>query len=187
MELKEYIKLFKKYLAFIILCMLLGAALGTFFTKFLPSGYYLSQTFFLAMPQGTAQTYDYEGFYAQEKARNFTDSAVAILESPDFKSEVALAHQSLAVKKLAPQTIRLTTVTQNPESSKELMQKTTNTFNKKFIDLAGDKNALSLKQIASSQEPSYQASSRKIYALGGIVIGFAASVAVISLKSYFKL
>ena len=186
MELKVYITLLKKYLAFIILCIIGGAAIGTISTNFLPQGFNLTQTFFISAPHSTAQAYDYEGFYAQEKARNFTDTAVAILESTDYKSQVLPQGENLTIKKLAPQIIRLTLVSKNSQNSKDLMQKSVDSFNKKFIDLAGEDNALSLKQIASSLEPSYQRSSRKIYAVGGAVLGTAFGVIVISLKSYFK-
>ena len=181
MELKEYLKIIKKYLTFIAICAVGGAALGAFSTKFLPKGYNLSQTVFLAPPQSITQgTYNYEGFYAQEKARNFTDTAVAILESEDFKSEVTANDQALSVKKLAPQVIRLIAIGQSPASSQDLMAKTINTFNKKFIDL-------SLKPIGQSPKPTFQASSRKVYTTAGFVLGLVTAVVVISLKTYFKL
>jgi len=188
MELKEYLSLFKKYSVFILVCLILGTITGTLTTNFLPSGFNLNQTFYLAISQpATQQSYDYEGFYAQERARNFTDSAVAILESSDFQTEVAQEGQALTVKKLAPQVIRITAIGDNTQSAKNLMRKTTDVFNKKFTDLAGVENALSLKQIANPQEPSFKRSSRKIYAAAGAVLGIVTAVVVISLKSYFRL
>ncbi|MDP2632930.1 MAG: hypothetical protein Q8P25_04400 [Candidatus Curtissbacteria bacterium] len=182
MELKEYLSIFKKYLVFIILCFVLGIVLGALTTNLLPSGYNLSQTFYLNIPtpSNTPQSENYDGFYAQERARNFTDTAVAILESSDFQSEVVIETQALLVKKLAPQVVRLTTIAQNRESSKDLMRKTTDTYNRKFT-------GISLSPIASPREPSFKRSSRKIYAAAGAVLGFATAVVVISLKSYFRL
>lgn len=185
MELKEYLKLFKKYAIFIVLCAVLGTILGAFSTRFLPSGYTIQETFFIAGPTSTTGAYDYEGFYSQEKARNFTDTAVAILESHDFQKEI-FRNGSLEVKKLAPQVIRLTVVNQDPKSAKEMLANVKEGFNKKFIEL-GTNQSLSIKEIAPAEEPSFKRSSRKIYALGGVVMGFAVSVVVISLKSYFKL
>lgn len=182
MELKQYLSIFKKYLVFITLCFILGIVLGVLTTKFLPSGYNQSQTFYLniSTPSNTPQSDNYNGFYAQERARNFTDTAVAILESSDFQSEVLTPTQALVVKKLAPQVVRLSVIAQNQESSKDLMRKTTDTYNRKFTDIA-------LSPIASPQEPSFKRSSRKIYAAAGAVLGFATAVVVISLKSYFRL
>lgn len=182
MELKEYLSIFKKYLVFITLCFALGIVLGALTTNFLPSGYNQSQTFYLkiSIPSNTPQSDNYDGFYAQERARNFTDTAVAILESSDFQSEVVTGGQALVVKKLAPQVVRLTAIAQNQESAKDLMRKTTDTYNRKFTEIA-------LSQIASPQEPSFKRSSRKVYAAAGAVLGITIAVVVISLKSYFRL
>lgn len=186
MEFKEYIKIFKKYSAFILLCVILGAVVGFFSTNYLPQGYRLTQTLIISGPQPAPDTYNYEGFYSQERARNFTDTAVAILESGDFQKEIP-QNGSLEVKKLAPQVIRLTVTAKDPATSKDLMQKTQEAFNKKYLELAGDNQNITLKPIASPEEPAFQRSSRKIYAAGGAIIGLALSIAAISLKSYFRL
>lgn len=198
MEFRDYIKPFKKYLAFILLLSLAGAAIAFVLTIRLSSGYTLTKTYFLATPASTPklgvpisqtpQDYAYEGYYAQEKARNFTDSAVAILESNDFKLEVTQSNQSLSVRKVAPQIIRLTTVAKNPEDSQNLMDKSIDLFNGKSAFLSDPKPSLILRPISSGESrPSLIQIDKKVTATAGLFLGFAFAIFVISLKTYFKI
>ena len=189
MELKEYIKVFKKYFAFILLVSATGALIAYIQTKSLPSGYSLTQTFYLAGPASLSSDYfTYEGFYAQEKARNFTDSAVAILDSDDFKSDVGEGSQNLTVRKMAPQVIRLTASAPNAESTQKLMTKTINIFNEKSITFADSKFSLSLKPISQkTTQPALSKINKKIVTIFGLLLGFAFATFVVSLKTYFKL
>lgn len=198
MELKEYLKVFKKYFAFILLVGLTGALIAYISTKSLPRAYSLTQTFYLAALTSTPgrsepalqsqDIYSYEGYYAQEKARNFTDTAVAILDSDDFKSDVGEDSQNLAVRKMAPQVIRLTASAPNSQSAQKLMSKTINIFNEKSVTLADSRFVLSLKPISSHVPgPSRDQIDKKIITVFGLLLGFAFATFVVSLKTYFRI
>ena len=176
MELREYLKVFKKYWPFIVVVAILGATLGGFYASKMPQGYKNSQTFFLT-PQAT--TSEEQTFYAQEKARNFTDSAVAIISSPDFKSQITGEGESLIVRKLAPQVLQITTFSNNSSNSKALQQRAVNLANERF--------STNLQSIGKAAEPTYTAPKQLAFALAGIIAGAAFAIFAISLKTYFRL
>src|SRR3990167_8112945 len=106
MELKDFLKILKSYLAVIIVLAIVGAAGGFYSTRYFSSGYHHIQDFFLVDPSVqsiSVENIKSENFFTQEKARDFTDTAIAILESPDFKSENIGTGDELIVRKLAPQ------------------------------------------------------------------------------------
>lgn len=191
MELKQYLKVAKKYWLFIVIVSLAGVLLALFAARKMPQGISLAQAFFITPPpiQNFAQ-YHFEAYYAGEKARNFTDTTVAILSSADFKSQVVGPGQALQVKKLAPQVIQIKAFAPNPAETKQLMMATVNTFNAKFIfaqPLPADPASFGLKEIAPAQEPARQAVDRRVASAAGLVLGFTFAIFVVSLKSYFKI
>lgn len=185
MELKEYLKIFRKYLALIAALSFIGMSLAFAFARRIPQGYQDSQTFFISPQSAAIQMY--EGYYGQEKARNFTDTAVAILDSPDFKSEVQGTNEAISVRKMAPQVVRLTATSKSSAAAKNLLDKTVNSFNSKLQSLSGSQAQIQLKAIGRAQGPSTVAVNRKVFALVGLIAGFAFATAAISLKTYFKI
>lgn len=191
MEFKLYLKVAKRYWLFIVAASLAGALLATFAVSKMPQSYVLTQTFFItpAPVQNFAQ-YHFEAYYAAEKARNFTDTAVAILNSADFGGQVVAGGQTLQVRKLAPQVIQIKAVAANPNEAKQLMARTVNTFNTKFIfgqPLPADPGSFGLKEVAPAGEPIRQLVKRQVASAAGLVLGLAFAVFVVSLKSYFKI
>lgn len=187
MELKEYLIILKKYLFFIAILAFVGAIFAYYFAASRPQGYSTNQTFYLAGPKiEDNSNYTYEGYFAQEKARSFTDTAVAILDSSDFKSTVISPGQSLTVRKLAPQVIRLTANSSTPEAAHQLVGAGASAFNTQFITLAGDQGALSLKAIGQPPPAESDRLNRRIITISGALAGAAFALLVISLKVYFK-
>lgn len=184
MELKDYIKILKNNLPIIAACSLLGILIAIFMTKSLPNGYLQTQTLFVHTP--SSQNQQNGSFYSQEQSRNFTDTAVAILESADFKS-LTDVQGSTRVKKLAPQVINLTTVAKDPQLTKDLMEKTISSFNSKLNQVTEGQNQLQLKQISAAVNPSKIIVNTKVYALSGLIVGLAFAILAISLKTYFRL
>lgn len=191
MELKQYLKVAKKYWLFIIIVSLIGILLALFVARKMPQGFVLTQTFFITPPavQNFAQ-YHFEAYHAGEKARNFTDTAVAILDSADFKSQVVSPGQAVKIRKLAPQVIQIKAFTPKSEEAKQLMVATASTFNAQFVftqPLPADPASFGLKEVAPAQAPTQQVVNRQVLAAAGLVLGFAFAVFVVSLKTYFKI
>lgn len=187
MELRELTKIFKKNIVAILVFGLFGLILALLISYKLPSGFSQSQSFYIVPPQVIPQTnYDYEGYYAQAKARDFTDTAVAILETADFTSEVGLPSVSLSVRKVAPQVLRLTAVAKDPQETEDAIEKISQSFNLKLVNLAGNDTALQIKPVGKAQPSYFSSPNKKILGVFGGSLGFIFGILIVGLKVYFK-
>lgn len=188
MELKVYLKVFSIYWVLIAVLTLLGATFGYFYTRHLPSGYRATQTFFIApapTPYGAgpvpSSQFNLEANSAQEKARNFTDTATAIIASSDFQSQITSSGQTLTVRKNAPQVLTISAHAPTGEEASALMVKSKELFNSRF----GSPGA-TLEEIGPAQTPQTILGTPLIYTLAGAILGFGFAIFAISLKVYFK-
>lgn len=185
MELRQYIRIFKKNLLIIFVFSVAGAALAILLTKSLPGGFSQTQTFYVSSPiEGSPE---YAGFYTQEKARNFTDTAVAILESLDFKKELVSSGDLIRTQKVAPQVVRITTTSQDQQRARALMGSTVDSFNTKIQKLSGNQPQIQLKELTTADEPQKITRNKLVFAAAGLVLGTTAAILTVSLKTYFKL
>lgn len=190
MELTKFVKIIKNNIVFIIIVALIGALIGFFSADFFSSGYHHSQLFFLMSPPNqtaSMQNNLSERYYLQEKSRNFTDTAVAILDSVDFKNEVLSPGDSLAVRKVAPQLIRLDFISPTPDSNNVQLNKVTREFNSKIQSLIESTPAAQLKPIASVASPVYSSLNSRVLFVFGAVLATAFALFVVGIKNYFKL
>lgn len=187
MELKEYLLIFKKYSLFILILAAVGSIISYTYTIKLSEGTHASQLFYVVTPLSPTTLYDFEGFYAQEKARNFTDTAVIILESPDFNQEIISSPDTISARKLAPQLIRLTVESSSFASAQALIGKTATSFNQKLISLAGQDQAIQIKAIGQGPIISAPSPKRGIIVLFGAVTGMIFAIFIAGIKTYFKL
>lgn len=201
MELKQYLTIFKKHWLFILVFALSGATVAYLFSAKLPSGYQQDQLFFISSSQTESEGYTFEGYYGQEKARNFTDTAIAILESPEFLIETSIPDAKISAHKLTPQLVRITVTSTNPEAAAGLMPEIASNFNQKIRDLTesdqtilsdktsllSDKTSLQITAVGPGSPTYYVAPSKKIYIPFGFAIGLTFAGFVIALKTYFKL
>jgi len=183
MELRQYIAILKKNIVIILALSAAGLVLALFAAKSLPQGYLQSRTFFVASTQ-IAQDSN-SAYYNQEKARNFTDTAIAILESADFKKEAERGNGKIDAKKSAPQVIRISAASSTPEGAQTLLLGTQNAFNAKLSSLNAQN--LRLMEVGEPQEPALSKVNLKVAATAGLILGFAFAVFTVSLKTYFKL
>lgn len=180
MELREYLKVAKIYWAVIVLLTLFGAFLGYFYTRQLPTGFRASQTFFLA-PAPAIQS-NLEANNAQEMARNFTDTAVAIIISDDFKNQILEPGQALTIKKNAPQVLTISTFAATGQQAASLLVKTQDIFNSRFASPGS-----ALEAVGTSLSPQVITTTPRVYATAGALLGLAFAIFAISLKTYLKL
>jgi capsular polysaccharide biosynthesis protein len=194
MELKEYVEVVKKNILIIFLLTFLGGAVALYFATNFKSGYRLEQDFFisssretssLASPQQALTDSPQNSYYSQEYARNFTDTAVAILASPDFAGSLNTPG-SIAIRKEAPQVIKITTIASDPQLAKSLMEKVTSIFNGKIRELQPS-TTFQINAIGKVSEPRQANPPPKIVLAFGAAAGFVTSLAVIGLKTYFRL
>lgn len=184
MELKEYLNILKKNLALTIALTVTGLLIGLISARSLPEGYQASQTFFLTSTQSPNPQDVNFGYYNQEKARNFTDTALAIVQSPDFKSYAQLS-AAISAKKVAPQIIRITATAASAQDTLPQLTRTKEQFNSKLAML-GEGN-LKIQEVGSNQEPHLAKVNAQVTAAAGAIFGFAAAILALSLKTYFRI
>ena len=189
MDLREIFKLIKNQIYFVLALIFLGAIIGAQSAKFFPSGYSKSQLFFLTTAQAPdqAQNNYFAPYYAQENARNFTDTAVAILGSLEFLKEAVPADASVTVRKVAPQLIRITAQSPNPSDLQEPLEQISQVFNQKIAAIPQDAYASQLREVSSPTAPAFFALNAQILAAVGAILGLVSSLLVIGLKVYLKL
>ncbi len=190
MEISELINLVKKYIILIAILALIGGVIGASSANFFSSGFKHQRLYFLTDPVVASQISDTpnsESFSLQEKSRNFTDTAVAILDSPDFKNEVLARGDSLQVRKVAPQVIRLTLVSNTPDTNFSKLQKVSASFNLKIQDLTASTPSSILKPVGLESSPVYSSLSRQVLFVFGVVLGTVFALLVIGLKNYYRI
>jgi capsular polysaccharide biosynthesis protein len=194
MELKAYIKLFRKNFLFIVICVAVATAIAYYAAHKAQTGYKLEQTYFLSQApvqtfvsdQQPTQPSGFGNYYQQETSRNFTDTVVSILESPDFYSQFSLSYNDISTQKVAPQLIKIIITSPTSSEAKFLLERLVIGFNQnlKIWDPSGN---LELKAIGQSREPVINSLDIKVVVAAGAILGFALAICVVALKTYFKL
>lgn len=185
MELREFLKIIKKDLWLVIVFAFIGAVGGILIAPRYSSGFKAAQTFFIKAAPIEDKSDPQSIYQAQDQAGKFTDSAVAIIESPDFLKEALGSNQSLSARKLAPLVIRLTSTSQNQSQSEAIIEQTQTLFNSKIKNLNPNLE-FSLSPIGQKQPATYVKINRKIIILFGTFLGIIFGFLSISLKTYFK-
>lgn len=188
MELRQYLAIFKKHFWAISLFGVVGAVTAFVFVARLPSGVRLEQLFYIVPPASPKEdTYNFEGYFRQEKARNVTDTVVAILGSADFAQTVVVPPEAVSVHKIAPQLISIAVTSSQQENAKILLEKAVLSFNQKMADLVGFEQAVQLKPVANNPLTASVTQNKFILVIFGAVAGITFALFVVGLKTYFKL
>lgn len=179
MEIKQLVKMLKKYAYIILMFAIFGLIIAFILTRNHQQGVKVEQLFLIPPPSSNLAEPSTAGsfYYGQEAARNYTDTAVAILESPDFALGIANNSQ-ITARKVAPQIIRITVGASNQASAQAHLNQAVSAFNQ---------NAqLKLTPIGQSAQLVPQRASMKIMLSAGVLTGTIFALLVISLKEYFK-
>lgn len=187
MEFKQYLKILKANVAIIVIFTLAGLVVSLFASTKVSYPYKQTQLIFLQThgDENTASQ-NYNGYYAQEKARNFTDTAVSIINSSDFQTENKVRQSAIDAKKLAPQLIRLTASAPNAQNQSEALSESIGTLNSKIKNVTGE-NFIEAKPLSTPSRATYSAPDKKIMVFAGTLAGFIFALCTIAAKTYFKL
>jgi capsular polysaccharide biosynthesis protein len=181
MDIKEYIKIIRKNAFFIVALTLIGALVAFYSTRFLSSGYKNEMVYFL-----TVSTQDKSGLNQRLDPTNITDTAVAILTSPDFLNETSITPLSIDAKKLAPQVIRLTLTSDDPGLSANSQDSVVGKFNQKITTLVPE-TSLKLQSVGANSQSVHDVLNNKILAVFGAMVGLLASLIIITIVRYLRL
>lgn len=190
MELKKYLQIAKNNALLIVIIALISAFSAYFTAPHIESGYRVQSTFYLAnQAQETTQpqSYNFGGYFLQSTAINATDTAVAILESGDFQSQLKNLGTATTVKKIAPQIIEITVISQDPRLSDTQIKSVPEAFNKKMKELNTVGPTLTLSPISNQTNVSYHSLNSKVLALAGFALGIVFAFLILGLKTYLEL
>lgn len=193
MELKSYIKLLTNNFLFILICVVVACGIAYYTTINSQSGYVLEQTYYLQEQQSeplttleSTQAQVTDKYYKQETARNFTDTAVAILNSPDFSNQFVQKPSTIMAEKVAPQLITLKVSAPDASEPQFLLERTVIGFNQNVRQLTPG-NSIELKAVGSLPSPQIASLDTKVIVSAGALLGFALGVCVVALKTYLRL
>ncbi|OGD97148.1 hypothetical protein A3A49_00955 [Candidatus Curtissbacteria bacterium RIFCSPLOWO2_01_FULL_38_11b] len=190
MELKEFLKIIKRYSLFIIILAALGAAVGFSSTNLTSAGFKRTQTYIIS-PQSpvleNSPDYHAQNYYLGENLKNSTDSFVAILQSEDFQKEVMSPGDELAVRKIAPQVIRLTYNSQSENNASTNLEQVVEKFNIKFGILFEKGTSIQLKPVGAQLPPLYSKLNNFTLLAAGLVLGVSFALFVVALKEYNRI
>lgn len=130
-ELSDYFKLIRKYFWLILALVILVDGGVVIYSQGQEKRYQASATFFVNHPTEprNERYYTYEGFYAQQLAKEYTDVVVGLLNSSDIsRLALSLAQLSSAnpkivttVKKISPQVINVTVASSSQEDARKMV------------------------------------------------------------------
>lgn len=183
MELRELVKIINKNSIFLLAAAFVGFILAILLTQKLPSGTKAQELIYL-MPkeENNSSAYRFDGYYSQEKARNFTDTAVAILENTALTQGI---QSQTVIKKIAPQLIKITVSSTSTQEAQTALEKADELSRQKIEDLTN--SSITTKALSPLPDVFAFAPSKKIYAAAGILLGLIFASLIIGLKDYFRL
>lgn len=191
MDLREYIKILKKNFLTLIILTAISLAIGLIYSQKTQPGHKLEQVFIISsqesqisQQQALQSPIKSELRSPQDEARDFTDTAVALIQSKGLNQFET--NTSISVEKLAPQLIKITVVAPNAQEVKVQMERTVIDFNRDLKALIKD-NPLEIKAVGGTPSASLNKIDSQIVLSTSFFIGLTFSVLVISLKNYFKL
>lgn len=129
-EMRDYLNLFKKYLGLLIVLIILAVAAVFLYGQLQRGRYQATTTLYVnrAPEPRSDKYYTYEGYYATLVSKDYTDVAVALLNSPDFthlaqtKAQLGASKVGTTVRKIGPQLISLTVTATSQEDVRKLTQ-----------------------------------------------------------------
>lgn len=175
----QYIKIVKTNLFFICALTLVGAICGYLSVAHIESGYKAQQTIFVRIEK--INPLSYEGVDAQ----TITDTVAAYISSTDYQRKTNKISQTTA-KKVAAQVVTLTATSQSLEEAQNSLKNTTTNFNQVAPDLITH-SKVELVNVGEEAIPTKNALNSRVLALFGAILGFAASISIISASRYFRL
>lgn len=187
MELEEYLRILKKEKLTIAVIIILSVIIGFLYSVKQTPGYKVSQTFLIEATRSAVNQPEYTSgsstISTQEEARNFTDTAVALLKE---KNSDTPAQISVSAQKEAPQLVKIIVTAQNSLEAKLYVQKTAEIFNQKVKNLVSE-SIITIKPVNSEPEAIQNNFPTYIIMPLSFMAGLTLATLLISLKTYFRL
>lgn len=199
LELKEIISIVKQNLKLVVILTLLGGLAGFGYAHFSPSSYEAQNTLYVKREaeEPSGNFYNYDGFYAQQVGKEYTETVVGLLKTIDPYLETAEKLgsgtnpqellSSTKFKKISPQVISITVTKKQQEEAKNTLNSLTSTLVEKIKSLnkSGDKKisveALKINPYVTILKPN------PIITLSiGFLSGLLVALISLALGRYFR-
>lgn len=201
MELKEIFKNLARHKKLLLLIIFLGVVCGIA-VYFIPKNYTASGSFYIKrnVSESQNEVFTYEGYYAQQTAISYTNTAISLLESADIqtkaleKMNVEINGRSLAelrkvtkVVKSGPQLVTVTVKAKSRDESKLIWTSIANSFIETSNDINknGDPNIL-VSKISMNPIINQSFTPFYLYPLCGGILSALLGIILISIKEYFS-
>lgn len=200
MELKETLNALYKNMVLFIGFLVMGIIVGAV-VYLLPARYYAVGSLYVSRNnQDNTSFFTYEGYYSQQVAVTYTNTAMALMESVDIRTKALRTlgidinelnlrkyGQIISVKKAGPQIITLTVKNEDPEKAQriwnEVAKQTISAV--QVLNEAGDRS-LGISKISESPTIKTGYKSIPVFLLSGLIGGFILGYVVVMLKEYMK-
>ena len=201
MEVKEFLIPFRKNWR-----LILGAALALGLVAYgvslrLPLKYQAIATLYVhhTVQDGEGEYFEYEGFYAQRSAQEFTDTILGFLESPDIKQRAGeivwdkvteqkqrQLQKAVHAEKTAPQLVQLSVTLDNREEAGKLLSALVQSIKEKARvltqnDAQTELNLLTAEPLSRTVKPR-----KLLNAAVAAGIGFMLACVFVWLKEYLE-
>ena len=190
-EMRDYLKLFKKYLGLLALLVILAVGAVFLYQQSQKGRYQATTSLYVnrAPEPKSDKYYTYEGYYAQLVSKDYTDVAVALLGSPDFtrlamgKAQIGADSKiSTQVRKSGSQLISLSVSAGSGEDVRKLTQS--------LIEITNDRSKSSQNQGAdiSMVSPNLSVGPKSfnlpLYLGIGVFGALLATVVIAAIREY---
>ncbi len=202
MELRNLILNFKNNWKFLVAVTFLGGVLGLLVFYFVPVKYQVVGTVFVTRESESYKRTDftYEGYYAQQTAKNYTKTLIGILESVEARKEalqtmgipvtensLRKAKRNLSIKEFAPQMVTVQVKDLDSEKAKEYWEKLTEVALKSADQLNKNSDSMLRLTITEGSPTVYKGFHNiwfNIYL--GAALGLFLGIFSFSIKEYLK-
>lgn len=184
MELREYFKILKKNLAFIIFLAILGSVVAYSMTANFTGGQRAQKHYLLVVKEVSGR--EFGGPLVIHESVDLTDTTVALVQSADFKKEILKGQENLIVKKEAPRVLNLEAQAETSQRAYEIILQAAANFNSKAAFIFERDSEIRLVEVGSSYEPLGPAFDKKVTSAFGFLAGATFAIFVIGLATYFK-
>lgn len=202
MELKNIIKIVKRYGKFVVLTSLLFGVAAFVISVNLPPTYSASVVIYVRgqVAAPSKDFFTYEGFYSQQTAKEFTDTVAGLAKSQDIikKALESLGKSSevknikdiqgaLSVRKTAPQLVQLTINNADGEEATKAVTALGSAISERVSELNKEGGVLiSMQPLDSAPIVEEQKPSVALNILIVALIGLLLSVVVVFIKEYLR-
>jgi uncharacterized protein involved in exopolysaccharide biosynthesis len=202
MELRNYLDFLWRYRLSLLGALVLGSLLGGSYAATRDETFQAVQSLYVQRQpdNSTTQYFTYEGYYAQQVAASYTDTALKLLTSDEILRRAAenagmatdvrslsRLRSAIVGKKDAPQLIKVTTTLESEQNATRFSHGLAEALKSRTAELnrTGD-SRLTIDSVNSQEYVSTVKPPLPIYAIAGAILGFLSMLCGLALYHYIR-